>query len=51
MQVAAIKKQQQANQAQGYGEGGFTCKGIKQAQDEYQRLMNNKIATLAAMAE
>ena len=24
MQVAAIKKQQQASQAQGYGEGGFT---------------------------
>ena len=27
MQVAAIKKQQQASQAQGYGEGGFTRKG------------------------
>ena len=39
MQVAAIKKQQQANQAQGYGEGCFTCKGIKQAQDEHQCLM------------
>ncbi len=26
MQVAAIKKQQQASQAQGYGEGGFTRK-------------------------
>ena len=75
MQVAAIKKQQQASQAQGYGEGGFTRKGradevasvvhagenlckpnanelarfaeappslSNQAQDEYQRLMNNK---------
>ena len=29
MQVAAIKKQQQANQAQGYGEGGFIHKGIQ----------------------
>ena len=27
MQVAAIKKQQQASQAQGYGEGGFTRRG------------------------
>ena len=27
MQVAAIKKQQQASQAQGYSEGGFTRKG------------------------
>ncbi|MBO7608637.1 MAG: phage tail tape measure protein [Muribaculaceae bacterium] len=27
MQVAAIKKQQQASQAQGYAEGGFTPKG------------------------
>ena len=27
MQVAAIKKQQQASHAQGYGEGGFTRKG------------------------
>ena len=28
MQVAAIKKQQQASQAQGYGEGGFTRRGV-----------------------
>ena len=28
MQVAAIKKQQQASQAQGYGEGGFTRKKL-----------------------
>ena len=27
MQVAAIKKQQQASQAQGYAEGGFTRPG------------------------
>lgn len=29
MQVAAIKKQQQASQAQGYSEGGFTPRGRK----------------------